>query len=117
MIRWAAQPTSVVKDSDRTTIHTPDSFSHSTWWSAKSQAAVEQALEALVAAEAKLSPEERKRQDTDFAGTKHADLLLRSVLFKSRTVKADRGYGIVSATQRKCFLRVPANALVTGDEG
>ncbi len=85
--------------SDRTTIHAPDSFSHATWWSGKTQAAVEQALEALVASEAKLSPEERKRQDTDFAGTRHADLLLRSILYKSRTVKADRGYGIVSATK------------------
>jgi len=85
--------------SDRTTIHTADSFSHSTWWSARSQAAVEQALEALVATEAKLSPEERKKQDTDFAGTKHADLLLRSAFYKSRATKADRGYGLFHAVK------------------
>ena len=77
----------------------PTAFSRSTWWSAKSQAAVEQALEALVAAEAKLSPEERKKQDTDFAGTKHADLLLRSAFYKSRTIKADRGYGLFYAVK------------------
>jgi len=81
---------------DRTTVHTPEGYTHSTWFCAKSLAGLEKALDTLVESENKLTPEERKKQDTDFAGTKHADLILRSVLFKNRMVKTDKGYGIVS---------------------
>jgi hypothetical protein len=82
---------------DRTTVHSPDGYTHSTWFASKSLAGLEKALDALVESETKLTPEERKKQDTDFAGTKHADMILRSVSFKNRTVKADKGYGEVSA--------------------
>jgi hypothetical protein len=81
---------------DRTSIHTPDGYTHSTWFSARSLASLEKALETLVESEAKLTPEERRKQDTDFSGTRHADLLLRSVAFRNRTVKTDKGYGTVS---------------------
>ena len=63
---------------------------------AKSLADLEKALDTLVESENKLTPEERRKQDTDFAGTKHADLILRSVAFRNRTVKTDKGYGTVS---------------------
>ena len=82
---------------DRTTVHSPEGYTHSTWFAAKSPAGLEKALDALVASEDKLTPEERRKQDTDFAGTKHADMILRSVSFKNRTVKTDKGYGQVSA--------------------
>jgi hypothetical protein len=81
---------------DRTTVHSPDGYTHSTWFSSKSLAGLEKALDTLVESETKLTPEERKKQDTDFAGTKHADMILRSVSFKNRTVKTDKGYGTVS---------------------
>ncbi len=82
---------------DRTTVHSPDGYTHSTWFTAKSLAGLEKALDALVESESKLTDVERKKQDTDFAGTKHADMILRSVSFKNRTVKTDKGYGQVSA--------------------
>jgi hypothetical protein len=81
---------------DRTTVHTPDGYSHSTWFAAKSLANLEKALDTLVESESKLTPEERRKQDTDFAGTRHADLILRSVLFQNRTMKMEKGYGTVS---------------------
>lgn len=80
----------------RTSVHTPEGYSHSTWFVAKSQASLEKALDTLVESQGKLTPEERRKQDTDFAGTRHADLLLRSVLFRNRTVKTEKGYETVS---------------------
>ena len=81
---------------DRTTVHSPDGYTHSTWFSARSLADLEKALDALVESESKLTPEERRKQDTDFAGTKHADLILRSVAYHNRTVKTEKGYETVS---------------------
>jgi hypothetical protein len=81
---------------DRQSVHTPDGYTHSTWFSAKSLANLEKALDTLVESESKLTPEERRRGDTDFAGTRHADLILRSVQFRNRTVKTEKGYGTVS---------------------
>jgi hypothetical protein len=81
---------------DRTSVHTPDGYTHSTWFSAKSQANLEKALATLVESESKLTPEERRKGDTDFAGTKHADMILRSIAFKNRTIKTEKGYGSVS---------------------
>ena len=81
---------------DRTTVHSPDGYTHSTWFCARSLANLEKALDALVESESKLTPEERRKQDTDFAGTKHADMILRSVAYHNRTVKTEKGYGTVS---------------------
>lgn len=81
---------------DRNTLHTPDGYTHSTWFCATSFANLEKALDTLVESESKLSPEERRKQDTDFAGTKHADLILRSVDYHNRPVKTDKGYGMFS---------------------
>lgn len=81
---------------DRTSVHSPDGYTHSTWFCAKSLANLEKALDTLIESESKLAPEERRKQDTDFAGTKHADLILRSVSFRNRTIKTEKGYGSVS---------------------
>jgi competence protein ComGC len=81
---------------DRATVHTPEGYTHSTWFSARSLAGLEKALDALVESESKLTPELRRKQDTDFAGTKHADMILRSVGYHNRTVKTEKGYGNVS---------------------
>jgi hypothetical protein len=82
---------------DTTTVHSPDGYTHSTWFCAGSLANLEKALDTLVAAGSKLTPEERRKQDTDFAGAKHADLVLRSVQFRNRAVKTEKGYETVSA--------------------
>jgi len=97
MEKLLADGTIIEFGADRTTVHTPDGYTHSTWFCARSLGNLEKALDALVASESKLSPEESRKQDTDFAGTKHADLILRSVQFKNRTVKTEKGYGRVSA--------------------
>jgi hypothetical protein len=81
---------------DRNSVHSPDGYTHSTWFCARSLANLEKALDTLVESGSKLSPEERRKQDTDLAGTKHADLILRSVQFKNRTLKTEKGYGTVS---------------------
>lgn len=86
---------------DSVTIHSVDGYSHSTWFAATSLASLERALEALQEADKKLSPEERKKQDTDFVGDKHADFLFRSVLYHSRATKADSGYTWVSTATVK----------------
>ena len=41
---------------DRTTVHTPDGYTHSTWFCATSQANLEKALDTIVASEGKLLP-------------------------------------------------------------
>jgi hypothetical protein len=81
---------------DRNTLHSPDGYTHSTWFCSTSLANLEKALDTLVASESKLTPEERRKQDTDFSGTKHADLILRSVTYHNRTVRTEKGYGNVS---------------------
>ena len=97
MERLLADGTITEFGADRTTVHSPDGYTHSTWFCARSLAGLEKALDALVESESKLLPEERRKQDTDFAGTKHADLILRSVTYHNRAVKTERGYGTVSA--------------------
>ena len=81
---------------DRTTVHSPDGYTHSTWFCSRTLAGLEKALDALVASESKLTPGQRKKQDTDFSGTKHADLILRSVAYHNRPVKTDKEYETVS---------------------
>jgi hypothetical protein len=81
---------------DSASVHTPDGYTHSTWFCARSLANLEKALDTLVESAAKLTPEERRRQDTDLSGTRHADRILRSVQFRNRTVKMEKGYGSFS---------------------
>lgn len=81
---------------DSNSVHTPDGYTHSTWFCARSLANLEKALDTLVQSAGKLTPEERRRQDTDLSGTKHADRILRSVQFRNRTVKMEKGYGSFS---------------------
>ncbi len=73
-------------------VHTPDGFTHATWYSARTVANLEKALAAIVATRGKLPEAEQKRQDTDFAGSKHADNLVRSRVIKGRTTKLSSGY-------------------------
>jgi hypothetical protein len=81
---------------DRSSVHGPDGYTHSSWFCALSQANLEKALDTIVAADDKLTPEQRRRQDSEFSGTKHADQILRSVVFRNRTMKTDKGYITVS---------------------
>jgi hypothetical protein len=81
---------------DRNSVHAPEGYTHSSWFCATSQANLEKALDTIVAAGDALTPEERRKQDTEFSGTKHADQVLRSVVFRNRTLKTDKGYITVS---------------------
>lgn len=80
-------------------VHTPEGFTHSTWYSGKTIANLENALAAILAAEAKLPAAERQRGNTDFAGTKHADVLARSRVVRGRTTKMTSGYMQVAIDQ------------------
>lgn len=42
----------------RTSVHTAEGYTHSTWFVAKSQASLEKALDALVESQGSLTPEE-----------------------------------------------------------
>ena len=76
----------------RNTVHTCDGFTHVTWYVSKTLAGVEKALAAVVAADAKLSAAERRTADTDFAGTKHADALVRTRVVRGKTTTLTSGY-------------------------
>lgn len=76
--------------------HTADGYTHSTWFSSKSIADLEKALAAIVAADEKRPAAERRRGDTDFAGTKHSDLFVRSRVIKGRATKLSKGYAYVA---------------------
>ena len=80
-------------------IHTPDGYTHSTWYSGRTIADLEKALAALLAADRKLPAAERRRADTDFAGTKHSDLLVRSRVVRGGTTKLTTGYITVGTDQ------------------
>ena len=73
-------------------VHTPDGFTHVTWFSSKTIAGLEKALAGLEAISAKLSPADRRREDTEFAGSKHADSLVSSRIVRGRTAKLTSGY-------------------------
>jgi hypothetical protein len=81
---------------DAVTVHTADGQTHSTWFSSRSLANLEKALDTLVAASEKLGPEERRRQNTDFAGEKHRDFIVRSLVHKVRPANQDKGYDMAS---------------------
>ena len=80
-------------------VHTPDGYTHSTWYSSKTIAGLEKALAAILAADKKLPAAERRRGDTDFAGTKHSDLLVRSRIVRAQTTKLTSGYMTVGMDQ------------------
>ncbi len=80
-------------------VHTPDGYTHTTWYSSRTMAQLEKALAAIVAAEAKLPEAERLRSNTEFAGTKHSDVLARSRITRGRTAKFTNGYMLVSIEQ------------------
>jgi hypothetical protein len=81
------------------TIHTPDGYTHTTWYSSKTIAGLEKALAALLEADKKLPAAERRRGDTDFAGTKHADQLVRSRIISGKTTTLSSGYVTVGIDQ------------------
>lgn len=80
-------------------VHTPEGYTHGTWYSSKTMAGLEKALAAILAADAKLPAAERRRGNTDFAGTKHADLLVRSRVVRGRIITLTSGYAQVSMDQ------------------
>ena len=80
-------------------LHTPDGYTHSTWYSSRTIAGLEKALAAILAADRKLPEAERRRADTDFAGTKHADMLVRSRIVRAQTTKLTSGYMTVGMDQ------------------
>jgi hypothetical protein len=81
------------------TIHTADGYTHATWYSSRTIAGLEKALAAILAADKKLPPADRRRGDTDFAGTKHSDTLVRSRIMRPQTTKLTSGYLTVSTDQ------------------
>jgi hypothetical protein len=83
----------------RNTVHAADGYTHVTWYVSPPIAGVEKALAAVVAADAKMSAAERKIADTDFAGTKHADALVRTRVVRGKTTKLTSGYMYIAADQ------------------
>lgn len=77
-------------------VHTADGYTHSTWFSSRTIAGLEQCLAAIVAVGEKLPAAERRRADTDFVGTKHLDLLVRSRVVRGRTTRLTSGFAYVS---------------------
>jgi hypothetical protein len=80
----------------RNVVHTPDGFTHGTWYASKTMAGLEQTLAALVAAASKLPAADQRRGNTDFAGTKHSDVVVRSRVIKGKTTKLSSGYMYLS---------------------
>ncbi|MEW5980379.1 MAG: hypothetical protein AB1898_31715 [Acidobacteriota bacterium] len=79
---------------DSTSVHTPEGPTHTTWFSAKSLANLERALDALVGSLQKLPAEERRKLATDLSGEKHRDFLVESRRYRSRAASLDKGYDI-----------------------
>jgi hypothetical protein len=73
-------------------VHTPEGYTHSTWYCSRTLAGLEQTLAALLAANEKLPAAERRRGDTEFAGTKHSDMVASSRIVGGRTTKLTSGY-------------------------
>jgi hypothetical protein len=80
-------------------LHTPEGYTHVTWYSSRTIAGLEKALGAILAANKKLPPAERRRGDTDFAGTKHSDALVRSRVVRGGTSTLTSGYMTVGTDQ------------------
>jgi hypothetical protein len=80
----------------RNVVHTPDGYSHVTWFASKTLAGLESALAAVVAAQAKLPAAEQRRGNTDFAGSKHSDAIVRSRVIKGKATTLTSGYAYVS---------------------
>jgi hypothetical protein len=80
----------------RNAVHTADGFTHSTWYASKTLAGLEQTLAALVSAAAKLPAAEQRRGNTDYAGSKHSDVVVRSRVIKGKTAKLSSGYMYLS---------------------
>jgi hypothetical protein len=80
----------------RNAVHTADGFTHSTWYASKTLAGLEQTLAALVSAAAKLPAAEQRRGNTDYAGSKHSDVVVRSRVIKGKTARLSSGYTYIS---------------------
>ena len=79
-------------NTDAVGVHTAEGATHSTWFSAKSIAGLERALEELQKGMSKMPPEERIKSDTNYSGPKHYDQFLYSDVYRSRPAKLDKGY-------------------------
>ena len=98
---------------DRNSVHSPDGYTHSSWFCAGSQANLEKALDTIVAADDKLTPEQRRRQDTEFSGTKHADQILRSVLPWTRSMPHSKRPGRSARRKRAAPSTCPSPSSAT----
>ena len=76
----------------RNVVHTPDGFTHGSWYASKTMAGLEKTLAALIEATSKLPAAEQRRGNTDFAGTKHSDVVVRSRVIKGKAAKLSSGY-------------------------
>ena len=88
---------------DAFSLHHPDGYTHSTWFSATSMAGLEKVLDAFEeAAEAQSTSGDNVNDE--FAGmvTKHRDSILRSISHGAKSVQLDDGYfmGTMSRVKR-----------------
>lgn len=79
---------------DSTWLHNPGGYTHSTWHSATSMAAMEKVRDAFDAAEKARGEQEQTRIDTEFAKmlNKHRDYLLLVEGQKAKATKVDKAY-------------------------
>jgi len=86
---------------DTISLHSAEGPTHSSWFSSKTLAGLEKTIEAIQAATEKMSPEDRKKQDSDFAGSKHRDFLVFSSEYRSRPSTLNKGYDLSTMTTVK----------------
>lgn len=88
---------------DATSLHHPEGYTHSTWFSATSIGALERALEAYDAAYEKMPESEQKASDAAFAEmvTKHRDSMMRNIVMRSRAADTGGSYFLATAGQVK----------------
>jgi hypothetical protein len=84
---------------DTAALHSEEGPTHGTWIASKNMVGIEKALEALNAAEMKLSPEIQKKLSTDLFGEKHSDALFSSLIIKGRTAQLNKGYDATMMVQ------------------
>lgn len=79
---------------DATSLHSPDGYTHSTWFSTSSMADMDKVFAAWKQAYDKLDESAQKAQDTMFEEmvVKHADYLLRSEFQRANKATVEGGY-------------------------
>ncbi|HUV13161.1 MAG TPA: hypothetical protein VMY18_05930 [Acidobacteriota bacterium] len=87
---------------DAISLHDPDGYTHTTWFSASTMAGLENVLDAFEAA-AEARSTSGNNVNNEFAGmvTKHRDSILRSISHGAKPVKLDDGYFFGTMTRVK----------------